>query len=314
MNKRSMGVLVAACLGAATSVVCAQQIANRPALNAILGSNQILEDFESFVIAPNSAVNLNVSSMDSTTIANAQGPGLVEPCCKYVDPSGVQLQWNGNGYQGLSTKTILGNGTIPMIEIYYPAPGVHAMGVDVFGFLGFPYQGAAAFWDTNNNFLGSFPFNVVGGNVPTFVGWANIAPAGIGKVQIRGSAGWSWSPILDDHGYGRTGGNLRVTGTCPGPIQITWNGATPNRPMALLFCPTTGNCIIPSGPCSGTRLGLGPCGGVINVFSGNTGALGSGLLNANAGPGACLRFLQMVVVEPPGSCPPCTTTNVAQIP
>ncbi|MCC6909789.1 MAG: hypothetical protein IT430_17780 [Phycisphaerales bacterium] len=313
MNKSALVALVVASAACSASTL-AQQIPTRPQLDAILGSNQILEDFESFVIAPNTAANLNVSSLDSTSIANTQGPGLVEPCCKYVDPSGVQLQWNGNGYQTLNTKTILGNGSIPMIEIYYPSPGVHAMGVDVLGFNGFGYAGAAAFWDTNGNFLGSFPFTVAGGPVPTFIGWQSPGPVGIGMVQIRGSAGWTWSPVIDNHGYGRTGGQLRITGTCPGPIQISWAGATPLRPMALLFCPTTGNCTVPSGPCTGTRLGLGPCGSVVNVFSGNTGALGSGNLNANVGPAACLRYLQMIVVEPPGNCPSCTTTNVAQIP
>lgn len=314
MKKCTGCLMVAACVAATASVTLAQQIPTRPQLNTILGSNQILEDFESFTVAAGSAVNLNVFALDSTTIANAQGPGLVEPCARYVDPSSVQLQWNGNAYLGLNTKTLLGNGAIPMIEIEYPFPGVQAMGVDVLGFTGFGYNGAAAFFDANGAFLGSFPFVVPGGPTPVFVGWQHMAPVGIGKVQIRGSAGWSWSPIIDDHGYGRTGGSLRVTGTCPGPIQIQWTGATPSRPMRILFCNTTGNCVVPGGPCSGTRLGLGPCGGVIVVFTGNTGPLGTGTINTVAGPAACLRWLQMIVVEPAGTCPPCTTTNVAQIP
>ncbi|GEM_PF-3576723 len=314
MKTRTLCTAAAVLAGMMTSVAMGQQIPTRPQLNTILGSNQILEDFESFVVPINTGMILNVSTMDSTTIANSQGPGLVEPCCKYVDPSGVQLQWNGNGYQGLSTKTLLGFGSNPMIEIHYPFPGVHAMGVDVLGFTSFGYQGAAAFWDANGNFLGSFPFSVPGGPTPTFIGYQNIGSVGIGMVQIRGSAGWAWSPILDNHGYGRTGGNLRVTGTCPGPITISWVGATPSRPMRILFSPTTGNCVVPNGPCAGTRLGLGPCGGVTVVWSGTTGGLGSGNLNATVGPAACLRWLQMIVVEPPGNCPPCTTTNVAQIP
>ncbi|MCL4197833.1 MAG: hypothetical protein KJZ69_10110 [Phycisphaerales bacterium] len=314
MNRQIGSLFAAACVAAWASASLAQQIPTRAQLNTILGGNQILEDFESFNVASGSAVNLNVFVLDSTTIANSQGPGLVEPCARYVDPSSVQLQWNGANYFSLPTKTLMGNGSIPMFEIEYPAPGVHAMGVDVYGFAGFGYSGAVAFFDVNGGFLGSFPITVPGGNAPVFVGWQHNAPVGIGKVQIRGSNGWSWSPIVDDHGYGRTGGSLRVTGTCPGPITVSWAGATPSRPMRILFCNTTGNCVVPTGPCQGTQLGLGPCGGVISVFTGNTGPLGSGNLNANAGPAACLRWLQMIVVEPPNNCPACSTTNVAQIP
>lgn len=103
------------------------------------------------------------------------------------------------------------------------------------------------------------------------------------------------------------GYSLTLTGTCPGPVTVSWSGAQPGGRQALLFASIRGSFRIPQGqPCAGTVLGLGsnqlrivtPPG----VFS--TGN-GSGSLQGNAGPAVCGGFLQLIQA---GNC---QTSNVA---
>ncbi len=107
---------------------------------------------------------------------------------------------------------------------------------------------------------------------------------------------------------GSTGPTLTVDATCPsgGPIVISWSGATPGGQIGLVYARTTGNFVIPSGsPCPGTRLGLGP-NQLQLAFQGPAGNNGSRTLNANAGPGVCGGYFQLV---DGGTC---ATSNVVQ--
>lgn len=106
---------------------------------------------------------------------------------------------------------------------------------------------------------------------------------------------------------GGGGYTLTLTGTCPGPVTVSWSGAQPGGRQALLFASSRGSFRIPQGqPCAGTVLGLGsnqlrivtPPG----VFS--TGN-GSGSLQGNAGQAVCGGFLQLIQA---GNC---QTSNVA---
>ena len=86
---------------------------------------------------------------------------------------------------------------------------------------------------------------------------------------------------------------------CPGPIVITWAGATPNRPMLVLFSTVReGTFVIPPGlPCAGQRLCLGPnpqIGGRVN-----SGANGSGQIQGDVPPSACDGELQLFI---PSTC------------
>lgn len=102
---------------------------------------------------------------------------------------------------------------------------------------------------------------------------------------------------------------LSLGGTCPGQISVTWNGATPGRPMGVLFARNTGTFVVASGPCAGTRLGLGAAQLQLAARI-STGPDGSGRANASVSGGACGGHLQLVVAD--GS--PCATSNVAQLP
>jgi len=105
------------------------------------------------------------------------------------------------------------------------------------------------------------------------------------------------------------GPTARISGDCPGRVTFSWANATPNSAMGIALAASTGNYVVPGGPCVGTELGLSSAGLQV-VFTGSTGAGGSGEVSANAGTAACRKFLQMIVRD--GS--PCATSNVVQIP
>jgi hypothetical protein len=201
----------------------------------------VLEGFETYSIVTGGAENLNVACLDDTTIANGQGPGLVQPGALYCDPSGYQLQWNGDQYYQRTTKTILANGTNGEIRITY-TQAVTAMGVDLSAFIGYGYSGTATIYDTGTNIVGTVNFTLTtGGSERFFVGWANAA--GIGRVDIVSST-YSWSPKIDDHAYGTCSGigtkyctaNANSTGA-PADLSASGSGSSSAGDLQLTSAP-----------------------------------------------------------------------------
>jgi len=107
----------------------------------------------------------------------------------------------------------------------------------------------------------------------------------------------------------REGIVLVADGTCPqgGPIEISWCGATPNGPVALIWARCTGDFIVPARrPCQGTQLGL--CANQIQVaWTGTSDGAGCRILRSTAGAGACGTYLQMLDLTT------CVTSNAARI-
>ena len=166
------------------------------------GRTRPSRDFESFSIGTGQAVNLDTTVLDDTTIANGQGPNLVEDGATYIDPSGTQLQWNGDQYFARTTKTLLANGSAGQIDIAF-APTVQACGFDLTCFQGFGYTANAVFRDVTGATVGTVTVTLVGNaGERAFVGWQHTA--GIAAVEIA-SSDYPWSPKIDDHGYGDTG-------------------------------------------------------------------------------------------------------------
>lgn len=102
---------------------------------------------------------------------------------------------------------------------------------------------------------------------------------------------------------------LAVDADCPdgGTMRLTWFGATPNGPVALLFAAELGSYVIRNGnPCAGTTLGLGSAQLRI-AFRGNTGPRGTRTITTNVGPSVCGSYLQLLDAST------CTTSNVATI-
>jgi hypothetical protein len=106
-----------------------------------------------------------------------------------------------------------------------------------------------------------------------------------------------------------SGPRLSVNATCPsgGPIRISWEGATPNRQVALIFALNEGSVAIPQpNPCAGTRLGLGS-NQIQLVWQGSSGANGSRTINAQAPRAACGGYMQLLDIAT------CATSNVARV-
>lgn len=100
---------------------------------------------------------------------------------------------------------------------------------------------------------------------------------------------------------------LEVAGQCPGAITVHWNGAEPNRLLAIIFGQRQGAMIIPSGPCGGTQLGI--AGGVRLITVIATRSNGQGSVSGQANEVDCGGYLQLLVKSSP-----CVPSNVVQIP
>ncbi|HMV67021.1 MAG TPA: hypothetical protein PKA64_09235 [Myxococcota bacterium] len=82
----------------------------------------------------------------------------------------------------------------------------------------------------------------------------------------------TWDPndpftIVFDHAADTGMDELRVLtlaywvdigGACPGQLDIRWGGMTPGGVIAFVTSPNAGALVVPSGPCAGTQMGLGP--------------------------------------------------------
>lgn len=102
---------------------------------------------------------------------------------------------------------------------------------------------------------------------------------------------------------------ISIEGDCPGRIALRWEGATPDRWMALLYADTTGNYTIPNVWCAGTETGLGTRNlRLVSLL--RSGPQGSGTRAGQASAQFCGGYLQLLVND----ARPCSTSNVAQIP
>lgn len=190
-----LGLTIAA-FSLLTVCALAQQVSDRATLMGILSSSST-DDFEKYDVGFGDAVTTGVSSLDSSTIVDGQGPGLVNPGATY---SGGPIQWNGDTYFSLDTKTILINGSTGEIDIDYGV-FVQAVGIDTKGFSGFPWTGSMDVYN-GATLIDSVALSIVGGGTETaFAGYRN--DAGITRVVIHSTA-YTWSPIIDNSTYGVT--------------------------------------------------------------------------------------------------------------
>lgn len=130
-----------------------------------------------------------------------------------------------------------------------------------------------------------------------------------GNLLVEIALTWVSGADLYEEASSGGGPALRISVDCPGRVTVAWADATPSRPMGIALVNSTGGDVLRGGVCGGAQLGLNNSGPQL-VYSGNTGANGSGQTSNNAGTGACGRFLQMVALD--GS--PCTKNNVVRIP
>jgi len=121
-----------------------------------------------------------------------------------------------------------------------------------------------------------------------------------GAATFIGTGGYSdvRGIVFLDGGGGFT---IRLSGPCPGQTTLSWSGAGSGQ-MGVLVGNGAGNYVIPSGPCSGTQLGLSGPGGLLlhNVISTQGG---SGQVTATVGTQACGKWVQCIKTDD------CSTSN-----
>jgi hypothetical protein len=182
-------------------------VADRPTLNTILGGSAMNEGFESYNFSglTDTAAVLNVTTLDSTTVANGQGPGLVIPGLSITDSS--NLQWNSDGYFGLVTQSLSG-GYGPLVVSFTSL--TTAFGLDLETYSGYPNTFTVTVYagdDTTVLYTTS-----ITASVPTpavFFGYQDTG--GIGAVSFS-SPSQGFSPVIDNLEFG--------SGAVPEPSSI----------------------------------------------------------------------------------------------
>ncbi len=123
--------------------------------------------------------------------------------------------------------------------------------------------------------------------------------AATGVTTLVGAGGYGDLRGIEFKSGGGGGPTLSKTGTCPGPVTITVNGATPNSPVAVVYG-LPGSYTRTSAPCIGLTLNVATPT-LAGILSSNNS--GTASISFNSPPGLCGRTVQAVDV------PSCTKTN-----
>lgn len=262
------------------------------------GGTAVIEDFEAYSIGVGVAENIGSLALDSSTITGTgQGPGLVVPGAFFQCNAG-SLQWNGDTYFGLPTKTFLANSGDSTLYCGYATPQA-SVSFSLHAFSGFADTAVVDAYDSSGTLVDTTgPVNVPG---PTPVPVTLTGP-NIQRVVITGIH--SWSPIIDDNDFaGGTGCGLQLSiiGPCPGVNSVTVNGGVPGNLCFLGYATGLGAYTIPGGPCAGTVLGLDASVTLVPgspfVFDG----AGQALFSAFVPAGAC-GSIYVQAMESPTCC------------
>ena len=194
-------VLVAVALLAVPSfTVAGSLVGSRAALNTLLGATATTETFEAYPIVDGTATidSTLVTNLNSSTIFNGVGPGLINSALSIDTPG--NLQWNGANYFGQPSQDILSNNETITVNFLN---GTGAFGIDLLAYNGYSNTATAVVKDRLGNTLGSFSNLILDGSqnpvVPTFFGYTD--GGGIGSVTFT-SGTQSWSPIIDNLTFG----------------------------------------------------------------------------------------------------------------
>jgi hypothetical protein len=262
------------------------------------GGPAVIEDFEAYAIGAGGAENISTLTLDSTTITGTgQGPGLVLPGVLFQCIAG-SLQWNGDTYFGLPSKTFLANSGDSTLFCSYATPqasvsfGLHA-------FSGFPDTAIVDAYDSLGTLVDTTgPVNVPG---PTTVPVTLTGPD-IQRVVITGI--YSWSPIIDDNEFDTgtlCGLQLSIIGPCPGMNNVTVSGGVPGNLCFLGYATALGAYTVPGGPCAGTVLGLDASVTLVPGSPFVFDASGQVLFSAFVPAGAC-GAIYVQAMEDPSCC------------
>ena len=167
-------------------------ISDRTQLNTILGGSGVTENFENYNVPDGNGDGLQ-ATLDSSTVVNGQGPGLVVNGVTFVAGSS-NLQWNGANYFGSPSKELVALSQPMNIDFSVP---VNAFGLDLRAFTGFGDTATVTIFGTDDSTVLDIisPIGLAGTGVPVFFGYQDIA--GIGKIELTQQSGF-WSPMIDN--------------------------------------------------------------------------------------------------------------------
>jgi hypothetical protein len=196
-------------IGTARQAMAGGIVPDRSTLNSILGSSAMNDGFEGYNFGGKTdvAVTLwdnhdnNINGLNSTTVvdsaltATPEGPGLVIPGF-YISTTG-SIQWNSDGYFGLSTQTISGSSplTIGLTSL------AMAFGVDLETYQGYPNTFDVTVYATDKMTVLYTTSLTVSSPSPVFFGYQDSA--GIGSVLFS-NATQRFAPVLDNLEFGNS--------------------------------------------------------------------------------------------------------------
>lgn len=229
-----------------------------------------VEDFESFSVADGSAVTFTSAqtTLNSSTVLNGQGPGLVESGCTYV-ASGIcannGLAWNGANYFGLPSRCIYANCENGVIEWTYSRAQCRVV-FELLAFAGFSDTVTVTSYDSTDSVIEVQASILVGGGAS--IATVELYGPDIKRVVVDGDL--PWSPMIDNHEYGSIPGTgcsgavidcdsapsstqpFSLTSTtisgCTGPVAVLF-GACAVAPIPVeppIACSSCGFAVVPT--------------------------------------------------------------------
>src|SRR3989338_7349334 len=247
------------------AVACAAHadvLSDRATLDGILGSGAVTEDFESFQIDNGNAVVELGSNyiLNSSTIYQGQGPGLVIDGVNFIGETGIQ--WNGKDWFGQNSRNVLSAYSDRKTSTIYQGqgPGLVIDGVNFIGETGIQWNGKDWFGQNSRNILSAYsgnppatlyidflnPTNALGLDFSAFTGYPDVADINVygsdktsllysGSVSVPGSTPVFWG-FFDSSGIGKVALDSRsytwgaiidnvefgaATTTAPEPVSTT---------------------------------------------------------------------------------------------
>ncbi|GCL57062.1 PEP-CTERM sorting domain-containing protein [Microcystis aeruginosa] len=174
-------------------------ISDRTQLNTILGGSGVTENFENYNVPDGNGYELQATLLDSSTVVNGQGPGLVVNGVTFVAGSS-NLKWNRANYFGSPSKELVALSQTMNIDFSVP---VNAFGLDLRAYQGFGDTATVTIFGTDDSTVLDTisPIGLAGTGVPVFFGYQDIA--GIGKIELTQQSR-PWSPIIDNLTFGQS--------------------------------------------------------------------------------------------------------------
>lgn len=193
------------------------------------------EDFEAYALPAGSAENLfGITILDETTIANGQGPGLVQDGCVYISMGG-DFQWNDAGYYGQVNRNIVASSNTIKLE-YDTTVGVVNFNLSAFD--GYSDTATIEAFDSGGVSLGVVGPLAIPNATPVPV---SFTVPGIKTITIVGTL--VWSPLLNDHVFCTDSGSMPPVQTAGLPSGSTFPvGTTTNTFVATDDAGNTSTC------------------------------------------------------------------------